>query len=74
MERTPLCKWKERTGYNIRYAKTIWGGTVPVGICGEEFITLSNSMVKELKEHLGNFNFLEECKKRGSMEGYEKLV
>lgn len=46
--------------------------TLPEGLSGEELIKIRNALKEEYKTHEKGNDPIEECKKRGALEGYIK--
>jgi hypothetical protein len=59
-----------KRGYYSRYQKASWGGVVPEGLPGSDLLKLIKELEPEYKK-IFRGDPLEECKKRGALEGYE---
>jgi len=66
----PMTSELAKRGYYSRYHKASWGGVVPEGLVGSDLLKLIKELEPEYKK-IFRGDPLEECKKRGALEGYE---
>ena len=70
----PIQKRLASLGYYESFTRASWGGIVPKGISGEELLRLIEDCKEEYKAITRGVDIIEECRKRGALEGYEKLT
>jgi hypothetical protein len=66
----PMTRELASRGYYSRYHEASWGGVVPEGLPGSDLLKLIKELEPEYKK-IFRGDPLEECKKRGALEGYE---
>jgi hypothetical protein len=66
----PMTRELAKRGYYSRYTTASWGGVVPEGLVGSDLLKLIKELEPEYRR-IFRGDPLDECKKRGAMEGYE---
>ena len=66
----PMTRELAKRGYYSRYKEASWGGVVPEGMLGSDLLKLVKELEPEYRR-IYKGDPLDECRKRGALEGYE---